>query len=67
MYIESVRTNERVKAIANMCDNAALALFIAGVVQAFNNPNIFAIVDFAVGLVLMWIAWHVRGLIESEE
>ncbi len=67
MDIESIRFNERVKAIAGMCDNACLALFIAGVVKAFSSPDLFVLLDFAVGLALIWIAWHIRGLLQSED
>lgn len=67
MDMEAVRTNERVKAVAGMCDNASLALFIASVVRGFTNPDLYVLVDFAVGVVLMWMAWHIRGLLQSEE
>jgi hypothetical protein len=62
-----LRTNERFKAIAGMCDNGALALFIAAVVKSFEQPDFFVVLDVAVGVVLMWVAWHVRGLLESEQ
>ena len=67
MDIDAVRTNERVKAVASTCDNGALALFIAGVVKGFTTPDLYVVLDVAVGLALMWIAWHIRGLLQSEE
>ena len=67
MDIVSHRLNERLKAIAGMCDNASLALFIAAVVKGFNNPDIYVPVNVGTGFALMWIAWHIRGLIEAEE
>ena len=65
--IEAVRTNERVKAVAGMCDNASLAVFIASVVRVFSSPDAFVLLDFAAGLVLMWMAWDIRGLLQAEE
>ena len=67
MDMEAVRTNERVKAVAGMCDNASLALFVASVVRGFTNPDLYVVFDFSVGVVLMWVAWHIRGLLQSEE
>lgn len=67
MDIESVRLNERVKAVAGMCDNGALALLIAAVVKGVTDPDVFVLVNAATGFVLMWAAWHIRGLLQSEE
>ena len=67
MDIEAVRTNERVKAIANICDNGALALFIAAVVKAFSSPDLFVLLNVLIGLVLIWVAWHTRGLLQTED
>jgi len=50
--IESHRLNERVKAIAGMCDNASLALFIAAVVNGFTSANLYMVLDVGVGLAL---------------
>lgn len=67
MDVEAIRNNERVKAVAGMCDNASLALLIAAVARVFTTPDQFVVLDVAVGLVLMWIAWNMRGLLQSEE
>ena len=67
MLCESHRFNERAKAIAGMCDNGSLALFIAAVVKGFTTPDLYVLLDIGVGLALMWIAWHIRGLLEPEE
>ena len=67
MDIDAVRTNERVKAVAVMSDNASLALIIACVVRGFANPDVYVVVDFVFGAVLMWMAWQMRGLLQSEE
>ena len=55
--IQSVRLNERVKAIAGMGDNASVALFIAAVVKAFTKPDLYVPVDTVAGLVLAWMGW----------
>ena len=65
--MEAHRFNERVKALAGICDNATLALFIAAVVKAFSSPDLYVLLDIGSGLVLIWIAWHIRGLLQSEE
>ena len=65
--IESVRYNERFKALAGMCDNGALALLIAAVVKGVTDPDIYVLVNACTGFILMWAAWHIRGLLESEE
>lgn len=67
MDVEAIRNNERVKAVAGMSDNASLALLIAAVARVFTTPDQFVVLDVAVGLVLMWIAWNMRGLLQSEE
>ena len=67
MDIAAHRLNERLKAIAGMCDNASLALFIAAVVKSFTDPDLYVLLNAVIGLVLIWIAWHIRGLLQSEE
>jgi hypothetical protein len=67
MDIESHRFNERVKGVAGICDNGALALFVAAVVKGFTKPDLYVLLNGFAGLVLMWIAWHIRGLLQSEE
>lgn len=69
MDIDSARLNERVRSLANLGDNSALALFIAGVARAFNEGNIDYLVvgAFLLGFVFIWMSWHIRGLLQSEE
>ena len=67
MDMEAVRANERVKAVAGMCDNASLALFISTVARGFANPDLYVVLDFLIGVVLLWMAWHIRGLLQPED
>jgi hypothetical protein len=67
--IESVRWNERWKSYASLADNASLALLGGSIAKAFSDSGpdkwTYGGVFFAVAL--LWIAWHIRGLIEPEE
>lgn len=68
MDIISVRWNERWKAWANLADNAALGLLGSGIAKAFSDqPDKWAFGGVAGGVVLLWVAWHIRGLIEPED
>ena len=66
MDIEATRDNERVKSIASMCDNAALALYIAAVIRLFQHSDLYVLINVISAIILMWIAWHIRGLLQSE-
>lgn len=69
MDIESVRENERWKGIANFGDNAALGSFVAGIAHGLgaSGPDIWAVVGVLFGFAFLWMAWHTRGLIQSED
>jgi hypothetical protein len=68
MDIVSIRWNERWKAFANLSDNAALGLFGGGIARAFSSgPDKWAFAGALGGVVLVWVAWHIRGLIEPED
>ena len=66
--MEAVRWNERWKAFASFGDNSALALFAAGIAKAFSDgPDEWFFAGVAFGIVFLWMAWHIRGLIQSED
>jgi hypothetical protein len=67
--IESVRWNERWKAFASFGDSAALGLFGGSIAKAFSDsgPDKWTYGGVIFGVVLLWVAWHIRGLIEPEE
>ena len=69
MDIESVRYNERFKAFANFADNSALAFLVASVARAFGDSgaDILTGLSVALGVAFLWMAWHIRGLIQSED
>lgn len=69
MDIESVRYNERFKAFATFGDNSALAFFVASTARAFGDAGVDILVGLGVslGLAFLWMAWHIRGLIQSED
>lgn len=69
MDSEVTRYNERYKALATFCDNAALAVFAASVAQFFdaNGSNFLVALSVLLGLAFLVGAWHIRGLIQSED
>jgi hypothetical protein len=64
-----IRWNERYKGWGNLCDNIALAFFIASGVQTYDIKGVdtSAALGVVLGLVFVWIGWHIRGLIQSEQ
>ena len=69
MDIESARYNERWKGFANFGDNAAIGFFAASIARAFGDAGPDPLVGMGVllGIAFLWMAWHIRGLIQSEE
>jgi hypothetical protein len=67
--IESVRDNERIKAIGVYLDNASLALFAASIAKALHDKglDLWSALGLLFGVVFFWAAWHIRDLIESED
>jgi hypothetical protein len=65
---EIIRYNERYKALATLCDNAALATFIASAAQFFdvNGSNFLIVFGVALGVAFLTGGWHIRALIQSE-
>lgn len=68
MDVEVVRYNERYKALANFCDNSALAFFVASVAKAFDDSasNFLIAIGVGAGLAFLVSAWHIRSLIQLE-
>lgn len=69
MDIEAVRYNERVKALAGFGDNAGLAFFVASFARAFSEAgmDLLFVLGIFLGIAFLWMAWHIRGLIQSED
>ena len=65
---EIARYNERYKALATFCDNAALGVFGGSVAQFFANDGSNFLVGLGVllGVAFLIAGWHIRGLIQSE-
>lgn len=68
MDTDAYRYNERFKGFATFGDNAALAFFVASVAKAFDprGEDILVLFGVGLGLAFLWMAWHIRGLIQSE-
>lgn len=68
MDTEAYRYNERFKGFATFGDNAALAFFVGSVAKAFDarGQEILVVLGVLLGLAFLWMAWHIRGLIQSE-
>ena len=78
---EIARYNERYRALATFCDNAALAVFAASVARLFNaQPWSFVLADLTfdgsgllivlgvmLGVAFLRGGWHIRGFIQSED
>ena len=69
MDIDAYRYNERFKGFANFGDNAALAFFVGSVAKAFDprGGEILVVLGVGLGLAFLWMSWHIRGLIQSED
>ena len=69
MDVQAARENERWKGIANFCDNSALAFLVASVANGFGDggPDLWSVAGVLLGLAFLWAAWHIRGLIQSED
>jgi hypothetical protein len=66
--IDSVRYNERLRAFAAFGDNAALAFFIASIARGIDpGGDILVAFGLLLGIAFLWMAWHIRGLIQSED
>ena len=68
MDVDIARYNERYKAVANFCDNSALAFFVASFAQLFqaDGSNFLVVLGVLMGLAFLVGAWHIRGLIQLE-
>jgi hypothetical protein len=74
--IETVRDNERFKAIAGLCDTAGMGLLVACTKLVYDDLRtghiepvtaLLTVVGALLGLALFWMAWHIRGQIQSED
>ena len=65
---ELIRYNERYKALATFCDNAALGVFGGSVAQFFANDgsNFLVMLGVLLGVAFLQAGWHIRGLMQSE-
>ena len=63
-----IRWNERYRGWGSLCDNAALAFWIASGVEAYGVKGLdtSSAIGFVLGLVFVAVGWHIRGLIQSE-
>lgn len=69
MDVDAQRYNERFKGFATFGDNAALAFFVGSVASAFDADAsaLLVVLGVLLGLAFLWMAWHVRGLIQPED
>jgi hypothetical protein len=67
--VDAYRYNERFKGFALFGDNAALAFFIGSAAKAFDpqGKDILVVLGVGLGLAFLWMSWHIRGLIQSED
>jgi hypothetical protein len=65
---ELIRYNERYKALAVFCDNAALGVFGGSVAQFFadNGSNFLVMLGVLLGVAFLTAGWHIRGLMQAE-
>jgi len=65
---ELIRFNERYKALATFCDNAALGVFGGSIAQFFANDgsNFLVMLGVVLGVAFLTAGWHIRGLMQSE-
>lgn len=65
---ELIRYNERYRALATFCDNAALGVFGGSVAQFFANDgsNFLVALGVVLGVAFLTAGWHIRGLMQSE-
>lgn len=68
MDTDAYRYNERFKGFATFGDNAGLAFFVGSVAKAFDpkGEDILVVLGVLLGLAFLWMAWHIRGLLQSE-
>jgi hypothetical protein len=64
-----IRWNERYRGWANLADNIALAFFVASGVESYSVTGVdtSVLLGVSLGLVFATIAWHFRGLLQSEQ
>jgi hypothetical protein len=65
---ELTRYNERYKALATFCDNAALGVFAGSVAQFFasDGSNFLVMLGVLLGVAFLTAGWHIRGLLQPE-
>ena len=66
---DAIRFHDRIRGLASLADNGALAFFIGafGRVYAEGRIDIVALGAVAVGFLLMYVGWNIRGLLQPEE